>query len=142
VIAKLRSRPAGSVRLIDRHGRNGIPVVLNVPSPYAGPTMILERTVAHHLRIQAAVVGIVDLLGHQPIESRAHGVRWLIQLNVEVRLRRLCRANAGYDGGCQRQQRNLCAFTGALEISACKTLEFMPIFILRSQLPTYLESVY
>src|SRR6266478_2652175 len=80
--------------------------MLNIPMSNTAEAVILKGPVAQHLCIEAAVVGVIDLFGHQSIESWAYGMRQFVQLNVERDRRRLGNANPRVSAS-YRQQRYL-----------------------------------
>ena len=60
---------------IERH-RRGRTVGLD-ERPMRGCSRIVEeRAVANELSVETAIVGVVDLLGHQPVEERTDLTRW------------------------------------------------------------------
>ena len=61
----------------------GIAVFEQVPVQNAAPVG-MEGTVAHHLGIEAAFVGVVDLLGHEAVEGGADGGDLLIGMDGEA----------------------------------------------------------
>ena len=60
-----------------------MPSMFDVPVRNPAETVILKCAIAYHLRIQATVVGVIDLFGHQPVERGANRMNRLIQLDVE-----------------------------------------------------------
>src|SRR5882672_3901208 len=80
--------------------------MLNILMSNSAEAVILKGPVAHHLCIEAAVVGVIDLFRHQSIESWAYSMHRLIQLNVERYRGRLGDANSRV-GASYRQQHYL-----------------------------------
>jgi hypothetical protein len=50
--------------------------------------VVLEDAVTHQFRIQTAVIGVVDFLGHQAVQGRADRHAWLGQVDRDDGLRR------------------------------------------------------
>ena len=68
--------------MVDRHLALGISQLDQIPVVDAAP-IVGHHAIAHHLGVDAAVVGEVDLLGHQPIQRGADLGRGMIHLEVE-----------------------------------------------------------
>ena len=77
-----RNRGTGAGVLVQFHGCQRM-ALLNKHPPMGAIGVIHERAVANQLRIQAAVVGVINLLGHQAIESWAHLGDRLLRIDLE-----------------------------------------------------------
>ena len=99
--------------------------MLDVPMSDSAEAVILKRSVAHHLRIQTAVVGVIDLLRHQPIECRAHGMRGLSNWILSVTGAGCAMQTPGSRVHCR--ERNLRNRSCDFGVSSLTNPEAMPI---------------
>src|SRR5271154_4734903 len=68
-----RDRLAWPGALIQRDRSFGMTLVDERPMRDAGPAVVCKGAIAHHLGVKTAIVGVVDLLGHQTIEGWTDG---------------------------------------------------------------------
>jgi hypothetical protein len=91
----VRQGRARSFFLVKRHRGRRISPMHDVPVADTPVAVILKCAVTHHLRIQAAVVRVVDLFRHQTVDRWADCVQWSVQLDLQRRRWLLC-------GACSR----------------------------------------
>ncbi len=97
---------AGAGALVDLHGGLCVALLHEHPSMRA-VGVVHEGAVADQLGIEAAIVGVIDLLGHEAVEGGADLGDGLLRIDVE--LRRLLRRGAG---GGDEQSGEQCALFG------------------------------
>ncbi len=76
--------------------RRGIATLDEVPVIDAAP-ITAKGAIAYHFGVEPAIVGVVDLFGHQAVESLADRRDLLVGVNGEFDRRSLC----GGDDGCE-----------------------------------------
>ena len=79
-------------RCIHGHRRIGITRLIDEPVEGLTAPVVLESAVSQKFGIQAAIVGVVDLLSHQAIKHRAYFALNLVYINRQRR--RLCSASS------------------------------------------------
>jgi len=88
---------------IERDGANA-PVVLHHRPMYGRGGIVLKRAVAHELGVKPAVVGVVDLLSHQPVKRRADLGDDVRRINPEHDGRRRSVGDGGGRSGLVRSE--------------------------------------
>ncbi len=96
----LRECGAGASRFVDCHLGPRVSAFHEVPIENAAP-VTMKRAIPHHLRIQPAVIGVIDLLGHQAIESGADGRDGLIGMNRQRCWCVLSKSSKSRSGDCR-----------------------------------------
>ncbi len=110
----LRQRRARPARHIQFDLGQRVALLNHQPMRRPHPTLLVQRPVAYQFPIQAAVVGIVDLLRHQSIEQRAHLRDRFLHLDFQHSRRLL----ASKPAALAAQQRAAESRTGGSEGSA------------------------
>ena len=67
---------------VGRDFDSGVAALNNRPMRQSLPALS-DRPIAYKFGIKAAIVGEVDLLGHQAIQHWAHLCSWLVHMNGE-----------------------------------------------------------